>query len=333
MAALALLSMPVCADSLQTTGEGRVASCIGFEGINAVLDGLIQDGLAFPPGQDLAAYLGGTHAAYLRLPAAWELYVGASSKPGAKVAALRAEFLRRIGLPLSAAHLALARQQLQTRKSGLGYGLDLPDSFHADLDQAIVFKNATDLHAFFFAHLAHADLSSEAQDPAATYRNLLTAMAREVSGYSVQDFKDIFCFQAPGASADYIDEEIFSLFRTLEEQKALTEPVLRLVDEVATTAGLSLVERHRRMQRVFGELAFGPPPEGQGKREPLPASLAKLKTAVSGWALRQGRMRTLLFGEHLAYEYAQCLRGSDSRKRLQALQGPLQLEVKAPVAP
>jgi hypothetical protein len=186
-----------------------------------------------------------------------------------------------------------------------------------------VYKNASALNAFLLSYLARADLDADAKDPAAAYRGLLAGVAREAGGYTIPDYKDIFYYQAPDASADTIDEEIFSLYRTMKEQKAAVDPLVRLVDDVAGPGETSLPERHRRLRRILGAFVFGAEPAVQDAGGPVPGSAAEVKAAVTGWALKQGLMRTMFFGEHLAYEYAVCLQKPEGFEKFRALQKQL----------
>ena len=195
--------------------------------------------------------------------------------------------------------MSLARHYLVAKRTRHGYGLDISEVFHQDLDRAIVLKNASVLQSFYFGYLAKASLEADARNPS-LQRDLLAALLRETDGYSIADYKDIFYFQAPDASDKYIDEEIFSLYRTLKEQKAA-------VDQVAGPGDTSLTERHRRLKFILGALAFGADIAGKEIETPLPPSFDEVRRAVTGWALKQGLMRTVLFGEHLAHEYTLCL--------------------------
>lgn len=317
---------PLQADGLQKRLEADYLVATDPTRQSAILASAIQEGLALAPGQDLATYLTDCHLAYLWLPTAWTRYTSNASPGGDLLGAPREQFLREVGLPLSAAHIALARHCLRSRSTTRGLAVELPESFHQDLDRAVVLKNAAALHGFFLQHLAQADLGAESKDPAACYRNLLLAITRGPAGYTVQDFKDIFYYQAPDASADYLDEEIFSLYRTLKDQQSAKESILNLLMAVAGEGPVTLPERHRRLQRILGSLAFGSGSARVAGEVPETASLAAVARATTPWALRQGLLRTMVLGEHLAYDYATCLQKPAAVEKLRALQKRLQVK-------
>jgi hypothetical protein len=324
LASLSLASLPAFADSLQKKCEDAMAAADSVEKKDAVVDAAIGEGLAFPKDMDFASYLTEFQDAYAQYPAAWARYVKDPGTDSQNVEKRRGQFLSEIRRPLSEAHLSLARHHMQSKRTGLGYGLDVSELFHKDLDRAIVLKNAAALHPFFFRYLAKADLDSDGKNPPGAYRGILAGVARETGGYTIPDFKDIFYFQAPEASADYIDEEIFSLYRTLKEQKAAVDPIVRLVNDVAGSEDAPFPERHRRLRRMLGALVFGAGASVKEIGVPVPPSFDEAQRAVTGWALRQGLMRTMLFGKHLANEYGRCLQNPEGLERLRALQKRLQ---------
>ena len=208
---LVLLPLPAVADSLQKRYEGETAGNDPAGKRAAVLDAAIQEGLSLPAAQDFASYLSAFHQAYARFPGAWAHYLQNLD---------RQRLLEQVKLPLSAEYMSLARHSLQSKKTRLGYGLDVSGVFQQDLDRAIVLKNASTLHAFFFQYLAKADLDADRKS-SFVHRDLLAALLRKTNGYSIVDYKDIFYFQAPDASADYIDEEINEYARCLKTSACL----------------------------------------------------------------------------------------------------------------
>jgi hypothetical protein len=322
-AILALVPLPLLADSLQSKYEKETAKTDTAVKLDAVLDAAIGEGLAVSPGQDISAYLSEFHEAYAKFPSAWAEYLQDLGQDKSNAAKWRDRLLSEVKRPLSIAHMSLARHYLQSKRTPRGYGLDIADVFRQDLDRAIVLKNAATLHAFFFQYLAKADLDADAKNPSLLL-DLLAGMLRETEGYTLLDFKDIFYFQAPEASADYIDQEIFSLYQALKDQKALVSPVLRMLKDAASSGDVPLAERHRRLKRALGVLSFGSESLGKDFDPPLPPSFKEVQQAASRWALKQGLMRTLLLGEHLANEYAIGLKTPECMDRLRALQKRLQ---------
>ncbi len=96
------------------------------------------------------------------------------------------------------------------------------------------------------------------------------------------------------------------------------------MNEVAGDGNAALPERHRRLKQILGTLAFGGGPAHSEAGAPEPIALAAVSKAMTGWALRQGLMRTMVFGEHLANEYAVCLQKPAGLEGLRALQKRLQ---------
>jgi hypothetical protein len=322
-AVLALLPLPILADSLQSKYQGETAKADTAANLTAILDAAIREGLTFRAGQDVSSYLCEFHEAYARFPAAWLEYTQDLGRDNSNAGKWRDRLLNDLKKPLSPAHMSLARHYMQSKKKALGYGIDIADVFHQDLDRAIVFKNAATLHAYFFRYLAKADLDADAKNPSIQL-DLLAGILKETDGYSLLDYKDIFYFQAPEATADYIDKEIFSVYRTLKEQKAAVTPLASLLKEVAGSEVTPPAERHRRLKRVLGALAFGLGSAGKDAEPALPASFKGVQEATAGWALKQGLVRTLLFGEHLANEYALGLQTPECLEKLRALQKRLQ---------
>jgi hypothetical protein len=323
LAVLLLLPLPILADSLQMKYEKEAAKTATAAALDAVLDAAISEGLSIPSGGDISTYLSEFHEAYAKFPAAWAQYTQDLGRDKSNAGKWRDRLLDEIKRPLSDAHMSLARHYLQSKRTPLGYGLDIAAVFRQDLDRAIVLKNAAALHAFFFRYLAKADLDADAKNPSLPL-DLLVAMLKETDGYSVSDFKDIFYYQAPEASTDYIDAEIFSLYQTLKDQRALADPVSRLLKEAASPGDATLPERHQRVKRILGILAFGSESAGKDFEPPLPPAFKEVQQAASRWALKQGLMRTLLFGEQLANEYALGLKSAECMGRLRAFQKQLQ---------